>query len=57
MIKNEKNYFEEYGDSAFRYRVYNFIRETRRGDVTIITKGELFTNSNFDTITWQVIPK
>ncbi len=33
MSKNEKNFFEEYGDSAFIYRVYNFNRETRRGDV------------------------
>lgn len=57
MSKNEKNFFEEYGDSAFIYRVYNFNRETRRGDVTIITQNELFTNFNFDTITWQVTPK
>jgi hypothetical protein len=57
MSKNEKNFFEEYGDSAFIYRVYNFNRETRRGDVTIITQSELFTNFNFDTITWQVTPK
>ncbi|SHI49020.1 protein of unknown function [Cruoricaptor ignavus] len=57
MSKNEKNFFEEYGDSAFIYRVYNFNRETRHGDVTIITQNELFTNFNFDTITWQVTPK
>ena len=57
MSKNEKNFFEEYGDSAFIYRVYNFNRETRRGDVTIINQSELFTNFNFDTITWQVTPK
>ena len=57
MSKNEKNFFEEYGDSAFIYRVYNFNRETRRGDVTIITQSELFTNFNFDTITSQVTPK
>lgn len=56
MSKNEKNFFEEYGDSAFIYRVYNFNRETRRGDVTIITQNELFSNFNFDTITWQVTP-
>ena len=56
MSKNEKNFFEEYGNSAFIYRVYNFNRETRRGDVTIITQNELFSNFNFDTITWQVTP-
>lgn len=57
MSKNEKHFFEEYKDSAFIYRVYNFNRETRRGDVTIITQNELFANFNFDTITWQVTPK
>lgn len=57
MSKNERHFFEEYGDSAFIYRVYNFNRETRRGDVRIITQSELFSNFNFDTITWQVTPK
>lgn len=57
MSKNERHFFEEYGDSAFIYRVYNFNRETRRGDVRIITQTELFSNFNFDTITWQVTPK
>jgi hypothetical protein len=57
MSKNEKYFFEEYGDSAFIYRVYNFNRETRRGDVAIITQSELFTNFTFETVTWQVTPK
>jgi hypothetical protein len=57
MSKNEKHFFEEYGDSAFIYRVFNFNRETRRGDVSIISQSELFTNFTFDTITWQVTPK
>jgi len=57
MSKNEKHFFEEYEDSAFIYRVYNFNRETRRGDVRIISQSELFSNFNFDTITWQVTPK
>jgi len=57
MSKNEKYFFEEYGDSAFIYRVYNFNRETRRGDVKIISQNELFLNFIFDTITWQVTPK
>ncbi len=57
MSKNEKNFFEEYEDSAFIYRVYNFNRETRRGDVKIISQNELFSDFNFDAITWQVTPK
>jgi len=57
MSKNERNFFEEYGDSAFIYRVYNFNRETRHGDVRIISQSELFSNFNFDCITWQVTPK
>lgn len=57
MSKNEKHFFEEYEDSAFIYRVYNFNRETRRGDVRIISQNELFSNFNFDTVTWQVTPK
>lgn len=57
MSKNEKHFFEDYEDSAFIYRVYNFNRETRRGDVSIISKRELFSDFIFDTITWQVTPK
>lgn len=57
MSKNERNFFEEYGDSAFIYRVYNFNRQTRRGSIAIISQKELFTNFKFDTITWQVTPK
>lgn len=57
MSKNEKHFFEEYEDSAFIYRVYNFNRETRRGDVRIISQNELFSDFKFDTITWQVTPK
>lgn len=57
MSKNERHFFEEYEESAFIYRVYNFNRETRRGDVRIISQTELFSDFNFDTITWQVTPK
>lgn len=57
MSKNERNFFEEYKDSAFIYRVYNFNKETRHGDVRIISNSELFSDFNFDTITWQVTPK
>lgn len=57
MSKNERHFFEEYEDSAFIYRVYNFNRETRRGDVKIISQSDLFSDFIFDTITWQVTPK
>lgn len=57
MTENERRFFQEYGDSAFIYRVYNFNKESRYGDVKIITSSELFTNFNFDTITWKVTPK
>lgn len=57
MSKNERYFFEEYEDSAFIYRVYNFNRETRRGDVRIISQNQLFSDFTFDTITWQVTPK
>lgn len=57
MSKNEKHFFEEYKDSAFIYRVFNFNRETRHGVVRIISSSELFSNFTFDTITWQVTPK
>lgn len=57
MSKNEKYFFEEYKDSAFIYRVYNFNKETRHGDVRIITKPELFSDFTFDPINWKVTPK
>jgi hypothetical protein len=57
MSENERRFFEEYGDSAFIYRVYNFNKETRHGNVRIISASELFSNFNFDTTTWKVTPK
>ena len=57
MSKNEKQFFEEYGNAAYIYRVFNFDRETRHGDVRIISQSELFLNFNFDPVTWQVTPK
>ncbi|MCK0202184.1 DUF3883 domain-containing protein [Ornithobacterium rhinotracheale] len=57
MSENERRFFEEYKDSAFIYRVYNFNRESRHGEIRIITSEELFTNFNFDTTTWKVTPK
>lgn len=57
MSENERRFFEEYGDSAFIYRVYNFNKETRHGDVRIISSSELFADFTFDTTTWKVTPK
>jgi hypothetical protein len=57
MSKNEKNFFEEYEIAAFIYRVYNFNRETRHGDVRIISQSELFSDFIFDPVTWQVTPR
>ena len=57
MSENERRFFEEYGDSAFIYRVYNFNRESRHGDVKIISSSELFSDFTFDTTTWKVTPK
>ncbi|MGL4955848.1 MAG: DUF3883 domain-containing protein [Bacteroidales bacterium] len=57
ISKNEKHFFEAYEDSAFIYRIYNFNRETRHGEVMIINQNELFLNFNFDPITWQVTPR
>jgi hypothetical protein len=54
MSNNEKRFFEEYGDSAFIYRVYNFKRETRRGEVKIISQTELLSDYKFDPVTWLV---
>ncbi len=57
MSKNEKHFFEEYANNAYIYRVYDFNRETRHGKVKIINQNELFTDFNFDPVTWQVTPK
>lgn len=57
MSENERRFFEEYGDSAFIYRVYNFDKESRHGNVKIISSSELFSDFTFDTTTWKVTPK
>ncbi len=57
MSENERRFFEEYGDSAFIYRVYNFNKDARYGDIKIISSRELFSDFNFDTTTWKVTPK
>ena len=57
MSENERRFFEEYGDTALIYRVYNFKREERHGDVRIISSSELFSDFTFDTTTWKVTPK
>lgn len=58
MSRNEKNFFEEYkNDGAIIYRVYNFDKNTRRGEIKIITATELLNDYNFDPVTFAVTKK
>lgn len=58
MSKNEKKFFEEYkNDGALIYKVYNFNKNTRRGDIKIITADDLLKKYNFDPVTYAVTKK
>lgn len=58
MSKNEKIFFEQYqDDGAVIYRVFNFDKNTRRGEIKIITATELLNDYNFDPITFAVTKK
>lgn len=58
MSSNEKKFFEEYeNDGAVIYRVYNFDRNTRRGNIKVITASELLRDYNFDPVTYAVTKK
>ena len=58
MSRNEKSFFEQYeNDGAVIYRVYNFDRNTRRGDIKVITATDLLNNYNFDPVTYAVTKK
>lgn len=58
MSRNEKKFFEEYeNDGAVIYRVYNFDKNTRRGEIKIITATELLNVYNFDPVTYAVTKK
>lgn len=58
MSRNEKNFFEQYkNDGAVIYRVYNFDKNTRRGEIKIITSTELLNDYNFDPVTFAVTKK
>lgn len=54
MSENERHFFEEYGDSAFLYCVYEFDTLTRNAKVEIISKKALFSNFGFDAAAWRV---
>lgn len=56
LSENERQFFKEYQDSAFIYRVYNFNKETKEGEVVIISQADLFSSYNFEAISWQVKP-
>lgn len=57
MSENERHFFEEYGESAFLYRVYDFDVQTRRGKVEILSQGGLFSDFSFETAAWRVEPR
>lgn len=58
MTKNEKAFFEAYqNDGAYIYRVYNFDKMTRRGNIEVISAHELLNNYAFDPITFAVTKK
>lgn len=59
MTENERLYFElhkEEGD-LFIYRVYNFDETTRKGELEIIPAETLFTEYQFDPISYKVFKK
>lgn len=57
MSENERCFFEEYGESAFLYRVYDFDMQTRRGKVEIISRDRLFSDFGFGAAAWRVEPR
>ena len=58
MTRNEKDFFDQYkNDGAVIYRVFNFDKNTRRGEIKIITATELLNNYNFDPETFAVTKK
>lgn len=58
MSKNEKLFFETYiNENAYIYRVYNFNKNTRRGQILKISAKELLQNYIFDPINFTVTKK
>lgn len=59
MTENEKAFFELHQNEGdlFIYRVYNFDESSRTGQVEIIPADKLFTNYNFDPISFRVTRK
>lgn len=54
MSENEKCFFEEYGESAFLYRVYDFDVQAHCGKIEILSKDRLFSDFSFGAAAWQV---
>ena len=58
MSRNEKEFFEQYqNDGAVIYRVFNFDKTARRGEIKIITAVELLNDYNFDPVNFAVTKK
>lgn len=56
MTENERAYFYLHKDEGdlFIYRVYNFDEATRRDVIEIIPASDLFTDYNFDPVSYKV---
>lgn len=57
MSENEKRFFEEYGESAFLYRIYEFDAQTHSAKVEIISQKALFSDFCFDAAAWRIRPR
>lgn len=59
MTENERLYFELHKDEGdlFISRVYNFDDTTRKGNIEVIPASKLFTDYEFDPISYKVFKK
>ncbi|WP_103585388.1 DUF3883 domain-containing protein [Campylobacter concisus] len=59
MTENERNYFDIHKneENLFIYRVYNFDEKKCTGNIEIIPALKLFTDYNFDPVTYKVTMK
>lgn len=57
MSENEKRFFEEYGESAFLYRIYEFDVQTHSAKVETISQKALFSDFCFDAAAWRIRPR
>ena len=59
MTENERAYFELHKNEGdlFIYRVYNFDEINKTGKIEVIPADKLFTDYNFDPISYKVTKK